>query len=69
MITFEIIVFEIFRVNTSFYQLYCAKVHYKMTKVARSIDKVVKLLDVLDRHMKEKECKHTPNELLTEVEN
>jgi hypothetical protein len=28
-----------------------------------SIDKVSKLLDVLDKHMKEKDCPHTPSEL------
>lgn len=35
-----------------------------MTKNGTSIDKVSKLLDVLDNHMKEKDCPHTPSELL-----
>jgi hypothetical protein len=34
-----------------------------MTKNGTSIDKVSKL-DVLDNHMKEKDCPHTPSELL-----
>jgi hypothetical protein len=33
-----------------------------------SIDKVSRLLDVLDKHMKEKDCQHTPRELLNEYE-
>jgi hypothetical protein len=33
-----------------------------------SIDKVSKLLDVLHKHMKEKDCQHTPSELLEECE-
>jgi hypothetical protein len=39
-----------------------------MTKNGTSIDKVSKLLDVLDNHMKEKDCPHTPSELLKECE-
>ena len=39
-----------------------------MTKNPTSIDKVSKLLDVLDKHMKEKDCPHTPGELLKECE-
>lgn len=35
-----------------------------MTKNGTSIDKVSKLLDVLDNHMKEKVCPHTASELL-----
>jgi hypothetical protein len=38
-----------------------------MTKNGTSIDKVSKL-DVLDNHMKEKDCPHTPSELLKECE-
>lgn len=34
-----------------------------MTKNATSIDKVSKLQDVLDKHMKEKDCPHTPSKL------
>ncbi|MGI0022212.1 MAG: hypothetical protein ACRD9Q_05040 [Nitrososphaeraceae archaeon] len=34
-----------------------------------NIDKLSKLLDVLDRHLKEKNCQHSPNELLDEYEN
>ncbi|MDW0300877.1 MAG: hypothetical protein QN649_09560, partial [Nitrososphaeraceae archaeon] len=37
-----------------------------MTKNGTNIDKVSKLLDVLDKHMKEKDCPHTPSELLKE---
>ena len=39
-----------------------------MTKNGTNIDKVAKLLDVLDKHMKEKDCLHTPSELLKECE-
>jgi hypothetical protein len=39
-----------------------------MTKNAISIDKVSKLLYVLDKHMKEKDSPHTPSELLKECE-
>ena len=39
-----------------------------MTENRTSIDKVSKLLDVLDKHMKEKDCPHTPGELLKECE-
>jgi len=38
-----------------------------MTK-RKSIDKVVKLLDLLDKHMKEEKCGHSPRELLKEYE-
>ena len=38
-------------------------INTNMTKNAISIDKVSKLLDVLDKHMKEKDCPHTPSEL------
>ena len=34
-----------------------------MAKNGTRIDKVSKLLDVLDNHMKEKDCPHTPSEL------
>jgi hypothetical protein len=40
-----------------------------MTAKGTSIDKVSKLLDVLDKHMKEENCGHTPKELLKEYEN
>jgi hypothetical protein len=39
-----------------------------MTSNGTSIDKVSRLLDVLDKHMKEKDCQHTPRELLNEYE-
>ena len=39
-----------------------------MTKNETSIYKVSKLLDALDKHMKEKDCPHTPSELLKECE-
>ena len=38
-------------------------INTNMTKNRTSIDKVSKLLDVLDKHMKEKDCPHTPSEL------
>jgi hypothetical protein len=44
------------------------KIHYKLTKIRTSIDKVSKPLDILDKHMKEKDCPHTPSELLKECE-
>jgi hypothetical protein len=43
-------------------------INTNMTKNGTSIDKVSKLLDVLDNHMKEKDCPHTPSELLKECE-
>ena len=39
-----------------------------MTRNGTSIDKVSKLLDVLDKHMKENERPHIPSELLKECE-
>lgn len=39
-----------------------------MTKNGTSIDKVSKLLDVLDKQTKEKNCQHTPSELFKECE-
>ena len=41
----------------------------KMTTKGVSIDKISKLLDVLDKHIKEENCSHTPKELLNEYEN
>ena len=41
----------------------------KMTTKGVSIDKISKLLDVLDKHIKEDNCRHTPKELLKEYEN
>ena len=41
----------------------------KMTTKGVSIDKISKLLDVLDTHIKEENCRHTPKELLKEYEN
>jgi hypothetical protein len=41
----------------------------KMTTSGVSIDKISKLLDVLDKHIKEENCRHTPRELLKEYEN
>jgi hypothetical protein len=38
----------------------------KMTTKGVSIDKISKLLDVLDRHIQEENCSHTPKELLNE---
>ena len=40
-----------------------------MTSNGTNIDKVSRLLDVLDKHMKEKDCQHTPRELLKEFDN
>ena len=40
----------------------------KMTTSGVSIDKISKLLDVLDKHIKEDNCRHTPTELLKEYE-
>ena len=37
-----------------------------MTKNGASIDKISKLLEVLDKHAKEENCPHTPSELLEE---
>jgi hypothetical protein len=41
----------------------------KMSTSGASIDKISKLLDVLDKHIKEENCRHTPKELLKEYEN
>jgi len=40
-----------------------------MTTKGASINKISKLLDVLDKHIKEKDCQHTPRELIEEFEN
>jgi hypothetical protein len=34
----------------------------------KNIDKVAKLLDLLDRHVKEDNCRHSPKDLLREYE-
>jgi hypothetical protein len=34
-----------------------------------NIDKVAKLLDLLEKHIKEGKCRHTSRELLKEYEN
>lgn len=34
----------------------------------KNIDKVAKLLDLLDRHIKEDNCRHSPKDLLREYE-
>ena len=34
----------------------------------KSIDKVAKLLDLLDKHIKEENCRHSPKYLLREYE-
>ena len=41
----------------------------KMTTKGVGIDKISKLLDVLDKHIKEENCRHTPKELLKEYQN
>jgi hypothetical protein len=41
----------------------------KMNTKGASIDRISKLLDVLDKHIKEEYCRHTPKELLKEYEN
>jgi len=40
----------------------------KMTTSGASIDKISKLPDVLDKHIKDENCRHTPKELLKEYE-
>ena len=43
--------------------------HYcNMTGTGTNIDKVSKLFDVLDKHIKEENCQYIPNELLKEYE-
>jgi hypothetical protein len=56
-----------FEQTSNLKQVYCT-LNTDMTKIGTSIDKVSKLLDVLDKHMKEKDCPHTPSELLKECE-
>jgi hypothetical protein len=34
----------------------------------KSVDKVTELLDLLDKHMKEENCRHNPKDLLREYE-
>jgi hypothetical protein len=40
----------------------------KMSTSGASIDKISKLLDVLDKHIKEENCQHSPKELFEEYE-
>ena len=37
-------------------------------KDPKGIDKITKLLDLLDKHIKEENCRHSPNDLLKEYE-
>lgn len=39
-----------------------------MTANKTNIDKVSRLLDIIDKHMQEENCKHSPNELFEEYE-
>jgi len=39
------------------------------TIAAKGINKVIKLLDLLDKHIKEQKCGHSAEELLQEYEN
>ncbi len=39
-----------------------------MTANKTNIDRVAKLLDILDKHMQEENCKHSPNDLFEEYE-
>jgi hypothetical protein len=41
----------------------------KMTTKVVGIDKISKLPDVLDKHIKEENCRHTSKQLLKEYEN
>jgi len=41
---------------------------HQMT-TTKSKDKIVKLLDLLDKHINEENCRHGPEELLKEYEN
>jgi len=41
---------------------------FTMTENKTNIDKVAKLLDILDKHMQEENCKHSPNDLFEEYE-
>lgn len=34
----------------------------------KSTDKIAKLLDLIDKHIKEEDCRHSPKELLKEYE-
>jgi hypothetical protein len=38
-------------------------------RTIKSADKVGKLLDLLDKHIKEENCRHSPKDLLVEYEN
>jgi hypothetical protein len=40
---------------------------HKMT-TGKGIDKVAKLLDLLDKHIREKKCNHSSKDLLSEYE-
>ena len=55
------------RASLSFYQVYCPWLSSPMT-IRKSIDKVAKLLDLLDKHIKEKNCHHSSKDLLSEYE-
>jgi hypothetical protein len=37
-------------------------------KTRKGIDKIAKLLDLLDEHLKEEYCRHSPKQLLKEYE-
>ena len=41
---------------------------FTMTSNRTNLDKVSKLLDVLDKHIKEENCMHSPQELFEEYE-
>lgn len=37
-------------------------------RTGKSIDKIAKLLDLLDKHIHEEKCPHSPNDILKEYE-
>lgn len=41
---------------------------FTMTENKTNIEKAEKLLDILDKHMQEENCKHSPNDLFEEYE-
>lgn len=36
-------------------------------KDPKSFDKIAKLLDLLDKHIEEENCRHSPNDLLKDM--
>jgi hypothetical protein len=58
---------KFFETAQAFIKFIVHSLAYQM-KAGKNIDKIAKLLDLLDKHIKEENCRHSPNELLKEYE-